>query len=130
MTMETGSQHVGELASLSREGSGQQITPTACTALGLPGSSRFSSDRKSLASPQQQSFSSGGQKARSLPGLPTFDIVANAGLVQGRDILHTFQLPERQNMFAEMLGHMELSSSGTTSSPKLAVRVWSVFSAP
>jgi hypothetical protein len=71
---------------------------------------------------QQTILSCGNQKARSLQGAPTFDVVATAGLQPGRDALQHFPLPDKSGLFADMLGHLDFNGSGGTLSPKLLVR--------
>ena len=97
--------------------------PTACTVV-LAGSSGHAGEHKERFSPVEAAPDSEAQKERSQPGLPTFDITANAGIpAHGREALQHFLPPERAGLFADMLGHLDFGAGGSTASPKLMV--WS-----
>ena len=104
-------------------------TATACT-LSVQGTTSSPGSSKGHMHFQQTILSCGNQKARSLHGPPTFDIVATAGLQSGRDALQHFPLPDKSGLFADMLGHLDFNGSGGTLSPKLLVRLSLVCQAP
>lgn len=97
-----------------------QIIATACTA--AENLQVTACDTRGEKSFQQPLTIADLHNCRSKQGPSTFDIVATAGLPLGKDdALQHFPLPDRSGLFADMLGHLDFSSSVSTVSPKFLV---------